>query len=122
MVKVFGLNDKIGNVSYYDSRGAESFQNPYSEATAQVIDEEVSKIIEGQFERAKNILTENREKLDRLAKKLLEKEVIFKEDLEDIFGKSNFHKDEVQLIHQNDEEVKVLEENTPEQAPEQENG
>lgn len=88
MVSLYGLNDKIGNISYYDSSGNQeyNFTKPYSEKTAQTIDEEVSKIIEYQYDRAKEILKENKEKLTTLAEQLLEKEVIFKEDLEKIFG------------------------------------
>ncbi len=89
MVTIYGLNDKVGNISYYDSSGQSeySFGKPYSEQTAKMIDEEISKIIENQYSRALKILAENRDKLDSLAKKLLEKEVIFREDLEEIFGK-----------------------------------
>lgn len=89
MVMVYGLNDKVGNISYYDSSGQSeyNFGKPYSEETAKIIDQEISKIIETQYQRALNILAENRPKLDALAAKLLEKEVIFREDLEEIFGK-----------------------------------
>ncbi len=89
MVTIYGLNDKVGNISYYDSSGQSefSFGKPYSEQTAKMIDEEISKIIETQYQRALTILTENRDKLDALAAKLLEKEVIFREDLEEVFGK-----------------------------------
>lgn len=88
MITIYGLNDKIGNISYYDSTGQSeySFSKPYSEETAKVIDEEISKMIETQYERAKEILEKHREQLDILAGKLLEKEVIFREDLVDIFG------------------------------------
>jgi len=89
MVIIYGLNDKVGNISYYDSSGQSeyNFGKPYSEQTAKMIDEEISKIIETQYQRALTILTENRDKLDALAAKLLEKEVIFREDLEEVFGK-----------------------------------
>ena len=89
MVTIYGLNDKVGNISYYDSSGQSeyNFAKPYSEQTAKMIDEEISKIIENQYQRALTILTENRDKLDALAAKLLEKEVIFREDLEEVFGK-----------------------------------
>lgn len=88
MVTIYGLNDKLGNISYYDSSGQSeyNFGKPYSDQTAKMIDEEISKIIETQYQRALNILTENRDKLDALANKLLEKEVIFREDLEEVFG------------------------------------
>jgi ATP-dependent metalloprotease FtsH len=86
MVAVYGLNKRIGNVSFYDSQGQQSFTKPYSEDTARVIDEEVSKMIEVQYQRALALLAANRGKLELLADKLLEKEVIFKEDLVAIFG------------------------------------
>ena len=88
MVTIYGLNDKIGNISYYDSSGQSeyNFGKPYSEQTAKIIDEEISKIIATQYQRALQILSANKDKLDALANKLLEKEVIFREDLEEIFG------------------------------------
>ena len=100
MVKIYGLNDKIGNVSYYDSSGQQeySFQKPYSEKTAELIDKEISETIEFQYTRAKQILSENREKLDALAKMLLEKEVIFKDDLELIFGKRTFDEELTPIV------------------------
>jgi ATP-dependent metalloprotease FtsH len=96
MVSVYGLNDKIGNISFYDSQGRESFQKPYSEDTARIIDEEVSKIIESQYQRAIQLLTEHKEQLGQLAEKLLTEEVIFKEDLEQIFGKRPWDKEHIQ--------------------------
>jgi len=94
MVSIYGLNKRIGNISYYDSQGRDSFTKPYSDETARVIDEEVSKIIEEQYQRALQILTDNKDKLITLAEKLLEKEVIFKEDLEEVFGIRPWLKDE----------------------------
>jgi ATP-dependent metalloprotease FtsH len=92
----YGLNDKVGNISYYDSSGQSeySFGKPYSEATAKIIDEEVKKMIDIAYARTKQILMVNKDKLMQLAEKLLDKEVIFKEDLEEIFGKRPFDKDE----------------------------
>jgi ATP-dependent metalloprotease FtsH len=87
MVSIYGLNERIGNVSFYDSQGRDSFTKPYSDDLARVIDEEASKMIELQYKRALKILTDNKDKLSTLAEKLLETEVIFKEDLEAIFGK-----------------------------------
>ncbi|KAB8152728.1 ATP-dependent zinc metalloprotease FtsH [Kordia sp. TARA_039_SRF] len=93
MVAVYGLNDKIGNLTYYDSSGNDNaFSKPYSEETAKTIDEEISKIIENQYQRAIQILEQNKDKLTKLAELLLEKEVIFKDDLEVIFGKRPFEK------------------------------
>ncbi|HRG38106.1 MAG TPA: ATP-dependent zinc metalloprotease FtsH, partial [Bacteroidia bacterium] len=104
MISIYGLNDKIGNISYYDSTGANEygFTKPYSEQTAQTIDQEVSKLIEASYTRAKDILNKNKHLLTLLAEKLLEKEVIFKEDLETIFGKRPFDKEELPLIQQDD--------------------
>lgn len=89
MVMYYGLNKKLGNISYYDSTGQSeyAFTKPYSEKTAQDIDEEVHQLIETSYNRAKEILSTNKEKLIELAEHLLEKEVIFAEDLERIFGK-----------------------------------
>ncbi len=93
MVVFFGLNERIGNISYYDSTGQTeySFQKPYSEKTAEIIDEEIKKLVDQAYKRAVRILRENRDKLDELARILLEKEVIFGEDLERIFGKKIQH-------------------------------
>ncbi len=95
MITMYGLNERVGNISYYDSTGQSeyTFGKPYSEKTAQTIDEEVSKLVEGQYTRAKRILNENKDKLTALATQLLEKEVIFKEDLEKIFGDRPFDKE-----------------------------
>lgn len=94
MVSIYGLNDRVGNVSFYDSQGRDSFTKPYSEDTARIIDEEASKLIEAQYQRALKILSENKDKLTALADKLLDKEVIFKEDLEEIFGKRLWNSEE----------------------------
>ena len=89
MVVYYGLNEKIGNISFYDSTGQQEYAltKPYSEKTAQQIDEEISKLIESAYQRAKKILEENKDKLTQLSEILIEKEVIFAEDLENIFGK-----------------------------------
>src|SRR6056300_709458 len=96
MVTVYGLNDVLGNVTYYDSQGQNEYamDKPYSEQTAETIDQEISKIIEKQYERAIEMLENNRKKLDQLANLLLEKEVIFKENVEEIFGKRPWDKEE----------------------------
>ena len=105
MVTVYGLSDKVGNLTYYDSSGQNEygFSKPYSEQTAELIDKEISDIIETQYQRAVNLLEENKDKLTELAEVLLEKEVIFKDNLEKIFGERNFKK-EVQLTDQKSEE------------------
>ena len=97
MVAYYGLNKKVGNISYYDSTGQQeyAFTRPYSEKTAQLIDEEVSDLIEEAYQKATSILVSQRENLEKLASQLLEKEVIFREDLEEIFGKRPFDKEHV---------------------------
>ncbi|MDA0794042.1 MAG: ATP-dependent zinc metalloprotease FtsH [Bacteroidetes bacterium] len=98
MVSIYGLNETLGNITYYDSSGQSeyNFTKPYSEATAQKIDHEISGIIEKQYARAISLLSESKDKLIQLAERLLEKEVIFKDDLEKILGKrpykTNFEK------------------------------
>jgi cell division protease FtsH len=96
MISYFGMSNKIGNLSYYDSTGQQdfAFNKPYSEKTAEAIDEEVKGLIDKEYERAKAILRKNRKGLDELASILLEKEVIFSDDLEKIFGKRPWATDE----------------------------
>jgi len=96
MVTVYGLNEKIGNITYYNADGENEFgfTKPYSEATAKQIDEEISKIVEQQYKRAIALLRKNKKKLTELAEYLLDKEVIFKDDLVTIFGKRPFEKED----------------------------
>ena len=105
MVSIYGLNDTLGNITYYDSSGESdySFSKPYSEKTAQVIDKEISKIIEKQYDRAIELLKNSKDKLKQLADRLLEKEVIFKDDLENILGKRPFKSNNEKI-----EEAKAL--------------
>ena len=109
MVTIYGLNDKLGNITYYDSSGQTeyNFSKPYSEETAQIIDKEISDIIENQYQRAIKILEENKEKLLKLADLLIEKEVIFKDDLETIFGKQPFEKQEEIIATKNKENENI---------------
>jgi cell division protease FtsH len=90
MVVVYGMSEKIGNVSYYDMLEKNTFQRPYSDNTATIIDEEVKSIIDGQYARAIELLRDKEAELHILAKALLEKEVLFKDDLEKLFGKRPF--------------------------------
>ena len=108
IVSIYGLNDTLGNVTYYDSSGQTdyNFSKPYSEQTAQVIDKEISKIIEKQYERAIDLLKNSKDKLRQLAERLLEKEVIFKDDLESILGKRHFKTNDEKI-----EEAKALKKN-----------
>ncbi|MGN6247772.1 MAG: ATP-dependent zinc metalloprotease FtsH [Ginsengibacter sp.] len=87
MVTVYGMNDKIGNVSYYDPQQENSFQKPYSEETGKMIDEEVRKLIDQAFERTKKLLTEKKKEVETIAQALLKREVLFKSDVEALIGK-----------------------------------
>ena len=100
MVTVYGLNDKVGNLTYYDSSNGNEygFTKPYSEQTAETIDKEISLIIENQYKRALSILKKNKKKLIQLAELLLKKEVIFKDNLEEIFGKRPFKQKGIKKI------------------------
>ena len=113
VVMIYGLNDRIGNLSYYDSSGQQDYSltKPYSEKTAEVIDDEISKLIESAYAEAKKILSENKDKLEKLANALLEKEVIFKEDLVEIFGKRPFGED----ADTEDQKAEVVESGTEKQ-------
>lgn len=93
MISVFGMNEKVGNVSFYGLSN-ESYQKPYSDETARLMDDEVRSLIESQYERAKNLLTEKRHELNLLAQTLLEKEVLHKSDLERLIGKRPFAEEE----------------------------
>jgi cell division protease FtsH len=107
LVTIYGLNDKIGNVSFYDSSGNQdyNFTKPYSEKTAETIDEEVRNLIDFCYKRTIDLLKEHKDQLDHLAKELLDKEVIFKEDLEKIFGKRPYD-DQGNLISEDTLETK----------------
>ena len=98
MVTIYGLNEAVGNLTYYDSSGQSeyNFTKPYSEKTSELIDKEISNLIEDQYKRALDLLNHNKDKLTQLAEILLEKEVIFKDDLEKIFGKRPFEKEKVE--------------------------
>jgi ATP-dependent metalloprotease FtsH len=120
MVAFFGMSQKVGNVSFYDSSGQTDFgfTKPYSEKTAEIIDQEVKQIIEESFERAKEVLKDNMKGLTELAELLLEKEVIFSEDLERIFGKRKAEQikeqNEAALKKSENKNTPALEENKPE--------
>ncbi|MEM7380944.1 MAG: ATP-dependent zinc metalloprotease FtsH [Bacteroidota bacterium] len=117
MVTIYGLNEEIGNLTYYDSSGQNEygFSKPYSEETAQTIDQEISKIVEEQYQRAIDVLDQNKDKLTELAERLLEREVIFKEDLEKIFGKRPFEKEE----EETEQKSATKEEPAPEESAEE---
>ena len=90
MVTIYGMNDKVGNVSFNDTQGEYQFNKPYSEKTSEMIDVEVRNQIDQAYQRTKQLLTEKRDGLEKLAEKLLEKEILFQSDLEEILGKRPF--------------------------------
>ncbi len=90
MTKIYGMNGKVGNVSFYDPQGEYQFNKPYSDTTAEMIDEEVRKLVDKVYDTTKKLLNEKRDGLEKLAAKLLEKEVLFQSDLEEILGKRPF--------------------------------
>lgn len=105
MVSIYGMSEKFGNICYYDSSGQNeyAFSKPYSEQTAEIIDKEAKRIIDEQYERSKQVLIENKEAFTELAELLLEREVIFTEDVERIFGKRKF-KTRQQMIDEHNEQ------------------
>jgi AFG3 family protein len=104
MVTVYGMNDKVGNVSYYDPTADNTFTKPYSEETGKMIDEEVRGIIELAYVRTKNLLTEKKQQVEILAKQLLEKEVLFQSDVEALIGKRPFEDKKIlEVAHENSE-------------------
>ncbi len=129
MVTIYGLSKKIGNITYWDSSGQQeyAFDKPYSEKTAEVIDQEISDLVEKQYKRALELLDNNKEKLVALANMLLEKEVIFKENLEEIFGKRAWEKStdpQPEVLEASEEKEKKKAKKEPEEkaetAPEKE--
>ncbi|WP_297088518.1 ATP-dependent zinc metalloprotease FtsH [uncultured Draconibacterium sp.] len=123
MVSIFGMSEKVGNVSYYDSTGQSdySFTKPYSEKTAELIDEEVKILIDSQYERAKQVLKDHTEGHTKLANLLLQREVIFSEDLEEIFGKRPWDKKHVISENGNGDQVVDAEEKAQEEPKADEN-
>lgn len=115
MVTVYGMNEKVGNVSFYDPSSENSFTKPYSEETSRLIDEEVRKLIEDAYLKTKELLTEKREQVEKLAEALLEKEVLFQSDVENLIGKRPF--EEKKVLQVDAEEVKS-EEVKPEERTE----
>ncbi|QNL21339.1 ATP-dependent zinc metalloprotease FtsH [Hyphobacterium sp. CCMP332] len=121
MVTIYGMNDKIGNISFYDSKQSEyNFSKPYSESTAETIDEEVRKIVTKAYERTKQLLTEKKEELGKLAEELLEKEIIFQSDLEKLIGKRPFAQPTTyeEFINKQDKKVEEKKHVSPEESGE----
>ena len=113
MVSIYGLSTKVGNISYYDSSGQQSgFTKPYSEERAHLIDKEVSQILEEQYQRAKDILITHKDKVEKLGSELLDKEVIFKDDLTKIFGNRKWKSYEEEQLLKLDNQKEVIENKT----------
>lgn len=107
MVTIYGMNDKIGNISFHDSQQSDyNFNKPYSEATAETIDEEVRKIINDAYARTKQLLLDKKEQLEVLAKELLDKEILFQSDLDRLIGKRPFSKPTTYQAYTEEEEAK----------------
>jgi cell division protease FtsH len=121
MVTVYGMNDKVGNISFYDPQQENAFTKPYSEETSKLIDEEVRKLIENGFERTRNLLIEKKEQVKLLANALLEREVLFQSDVEVLIGKRPFEEKKVLDVPEAEaqaEEVKPVEKPAEKTSPE----
>lgn len=117
MVTTYGMNDKVGNISFYDPQQENYFTKPYSEETGKMIDEEVRKLIDGAYEKTKALLTEKKWAVEKLAKELLVKEVLFKSDVETLIGKRPF--EEKKLLTNDDESTVAPQDLAAPEAPPQ---
>lgn len=105
MVSIYGMNERIGNISFNDPNMDQRFSKPYSEQTAQAIDEEVKKMIDSAYQRTKKLLNEKRDQLEIIAKELLEKEIIFKADMERLIGHRPYDEKHPDLTHKPTETI-----------------
>jgi cell division protease FtsH len=104
MVTVYGMSDKVGNISYYDPHADQTFTKPYSDETAKIIDEEVRNLIDVAYDRTKDLLREKQGDVEKLAEALLTREVLFQSDVEDLIGKRPF---EEKKVLSDEDELKV---------------
>ena len=105
IVSVYGMNKNIGNISFFDSKQSDyNFTKPYSESTAEKIDSEVKRIVDNAYDRTKKLLIEKRDQLEKIAKKLLEKEILFQNDMENLIGKRPFKSSHIDLTDSNNQE------------------
>jgi cell division protease FtsH len=110
MVTMYGMNERIGNISYYDSKQSEfAFNKPYSESTAETIDNEVRTIIQNAYQRTLDLLTARRNELEIIAQELLKREIIFQNDLEELIGKRPFAKETTYQAFTNQDSPTVAE-------------
>ena len=113
IVSVYGMNKNIGNISFYDSKQSDyNFTKPYSDSTAEKIDSEVKRIVDSAYERTKKLLLDKREQLEKIANKLLEKEILFQNDLETLIGKSPFESKQITQEEDKDEINKITDDNS----------
>ncbi|RYG44586.1 MAG: AAA family ATPase, partial [Chitinophagaceae bacterium] len=115
MVTVYGMNDKVGNISFYDPAQENYFTKPYSEETGKMIDNEVRILIDNAYEKTKALLIEKRAEVEKLAKELLIKEVLFKSDVEALIGKRPFEEKKILDIEPED----IVTEEPPVSIPEE---
>ena len=113
IVSVYGMNKNIGNISFYDSKQSDyNFTKPYSDSTAEKIDSEVKRIVDSAYERTKKLLLDKREQLEKIANKLLEKEILFQNDLETLIGKRPFESNQITQEEDKDEINKITDDNS----------
>ena len=113
IVSVYGMNKNIGNISFYDSKQSDyNFTKPYSDSTAEKIDSEVKRIVDSAYERTKKLLLDKREQLEKIANKLLEKEILFQNDLETLIGKRPFESKQITQEEDRDEINKITDDNS----------
>jgi cell division protease FtsH len=113
MVTTYGMNDKIGNVSFYDPSQENTFQKPFSEETGKIIDEEVRKMIDAAYQRTLGLLTTKKAEVEKLAKELLDKEVLHKSDVEALIGNRPFEEEKVVTFDVEEGKDKITTEETP---------
>ena len=113
IVSVYGMNKNIGNISFYDSKQSDyNFTKPYSDSTAEKIDSEVKRIVDSAYERTKKLLLDKRDQLEKIANKLLEKEILFQNDLETLIGKRPFENKQIVQEENKDEVNKPNDDNS----------
>ena len=113
IVSLYGMNKNIGNISFYDSKQSDyNFTKPYSDSTAEKIDLEVKRIVDSAYERTKKLLLDKREQLEKIANKLLEKEILFQNDLETLIGKRPFESKQITQEEDKDEINKITDDNS----------
>jgi cell division protease FtsH len=114
MVTVYGMNEKVGNLSFYDPQQESTFTKPYSDDTGKLIDDEVRTLVENAYKRTKELLTDKKEQVDKLAKALLEREVLHQQDVEDLLGKRPYGEKKIFAEGEESTSEQPIEESKPE--------